>query len=368
VCNSDLYDRRVLSESVAGQSRQAGGKAFWWRLTDNVFRRLGWFLLPIVAMTMLGLFQASKTAQLFESTGTMSSSTNPLLPDPSIDGITSQFWESPAQATSRSLNERLGTENFMNSILQTAGLDDEFEAGLITLPLVRSRIWSTTKGDSIFDVHAVWDDPQTSYALAQATIEEFETFLENTASSTASAAEKYWNTRLERLEEQRAEAEANLTAFVDSLPPLEAGDELSPHDDLLLEQYRTAVSNVQEKISTAEERIDEAILLRTQRSSEASQSISIIDAPKVPTAPQSTVMKRIMVVMSFMMLGVVIALAALLVTTVLDHTVSSPADLLTIEGISLVATVPPVRFAGGSKGSGRGGRRQRRTERPAGVV
>jgi hypothetical protein len=358
----------VLSESVAGQSRQSGGKAFWWRLTDNLFRRLGWFLLPIVAMTMLGLFQASKTAQLFESNGTLSASTNPLLPDPSIDGITSQFWESPAQATSRSLNERLGTENFMRSILEEAELLDEFETGLVDLQLVRSRIWSTANGNSILAVHAVWDDPHTSYALAQATIEEFQRFLENTASSTASAAEHYWNTRLERLEAQRAEAEANLTAFVDSLPPLEPGEDLSPENQLVLDQYRTAVENVQEKISTIEERIDEAILLRTQRSSEASQSISVIDAPKVPTAPQSTVMKRIMVVMSFMMLGFVIALAALLVTTVLDHTVSSPADLLTIAGISLVATVPPVRFAGGGKESGRARRRLRRTERPAGVV
>jgi hypothetical protein len=151
---------------------------------------------------------------------------------------------------------------------------------------------------------------------------------------------------------------------------LEPGEELSPGDDLLFEQYRTAVANVQEKISAAEDRIDEAILLRSQRSSEASQSISIIDAPKVPTAPQSTVMKRIMVVISFMMLGVVIALAAVLVTTVLDHTVSSTADLLTIEGISLVATVPPVRFAtvGGGKRSGRTVRRRRRAEPSAGVV
>jgi hypothetical protein len=54
--------------------------------------------------------------------------------------------------------------------------------------------------------------------------------------------------------------------------------------------------------------------------------------------------------LSFMLLGAVIAFAALLVTTVLDHTVSSSVDLLAISGISLVATVPPVKLGRGDGG------------------
>ena len=66
------YHGEMLSESVADHSRQSGrGHAFWWRLTDNLFRRLGWFILPVVAMTMLGFLQASKTVEVFQSTGTL---------------------------------------------------------------------------------------------------------------------------------------------------------------------------------------------------------------------------------------------------------------------------------------------------------
>jgi capsular polysaccharide biosynthesis protein len=318
---------------------------------------------------MLGFFQASKTGQLFQSSGTLSASTNPLVPDPSIDGINSQFWESPAQATSRSLNERLGTENFMQAIVDEAGLSESVDAGLLDIAYVRQHIWATANGDSILAVHAQWDDPQTSYDLANATIAQFQDFLEATASSKASAAEEYWTARLARLEEQRAGAEQALTTYVESLPELDADQDYPVPVQVQLEALRDSVSSLQEKISGAEEKIDEAVLLRTQESSEASESITIIDAPQVPGAPVSTVMKRIMLVMSFMMLGFVIAFAALLVTTVLDHSVSSPADLLAIAEIPLVATIPPVKFGQFGNGKHRRSRgRKQGDAHQAGVV
>src|SRR5688572_12866476 len=107
----------VLSESLAGQSRQdVRASVFWWRLTDNLFRRLVLFLLPVVAMTMLGFLQASKTVPLYHAAGTLSTSTNPLIPDQGLNGVNPQFWESPAAALSRRLNERLGTNNFLSAV------------------------------------------------------------------------------------------------------------------------------------------------------------------------------------------------------------------------------------------------------------
>jgi hypothetical protein len=358
----------VLSESRAEPSRQAGGKAFWWRLTDNLFRRLGWFLLPVVAMAVLGVVQANKTAQLFQSTGTLSASINPLVPNPAIDGINSQFWETPAQATSRSLNERLGTETFLEAIVKEAGLEQSVASGFVQLPVVRQSIWATANGESILAVHAQWGNPQTSYELARATISQFQKFLRDTASSKASAAEQYYTTQLETLERQHAEAQQSLRTYVDGLDLTQ--DSQDPLVDVDIAQLQDAVTNLQDKITAAEENIDEAKLLRNQETSAASQSISVIDAPKVPSAPQSTVMKRIMLVMSFLLLGVVISFAALLVTTALDHTVSSTADLLAIPGIALVATVPPVRIGSGENGKrsivpGRGRRRRPATTRVA---
>ena len=42
--------------------------AFWWRLTDNAFRRAGWLLLPVLLLSVLGFVQASRTLELYEST------------------------------------------------------------------------------------------------------------------------------------------------------------------------------------------------------------------------------------------------------------------------------------------------------------
>jgi uncharacterized protein involved in exopolysaccharide biosynthesis len=336
----------MLSESAAGNSRQlAGGHAFWWRMTDNLFRRLVWFVLPIVAMTVLGISQANKTVEVYQASGQLSASTNPLVPDQQVSGMTSQLFESPAGATSRIINERLRTDSFLTKVAAAAGLGASIESGLLDLNVIRSTVWASANGDSILSVNARTSNPQLSYALVTATIAEFQSFVTETAASDSTEAEAFWSQRLESLEAERQQAQAALTEFVDQLPPLAEGEERAVQDELELGRLSDRVSSLDSKVDDATAELDRAQLLRTQQSTEAVRRVTVIDEPRVPGAPESTLMKRVTLVGSFFLLGVVIAAAALLVTTVLDQSVASSADLLAITGIALVATVPPVRFA-----------------------
>src|SRR3954454_8442276 len=107
----------MLSESTAGQSGQsARAHAYWFRLSDNLFRRLGWFLLPVVIMTLFGFMQANKTLELYQSTGTLGASTNPLVPSQQISGVSANFWETPAGMQSRIINEQLRTDSFLTTV------------------------------------------------------------------------------------------------------------------------------------------------------------------------------------------------------------------------------------------------------------
>ncbi len=356
------YHGEVLRESAAdGAPRRAGGQAFWWRLSDNLFRRLFWFALPVIALTVLGVAQARDTLALYRSTGTLSASTNPLVPQQPISGASAQFYESPGGATSRIINERLQTDRFLRAVADQAGLTSAIESGLIELDIVRESIWASANGDSILSVNAQWADPSVSYNLAAATIDQYETFLTETVASDSNAAEDFYTTQLEALNEEHEAAQAALDTYVRSLPDPEPGSSSYPINvQLEVERLNDKISSMEERIDAAQENVNAAKLARTQQTSEVGRSFDVIDAPRVPSAPESTLMAEAMLIASFLVLGLVIAAAALLVTTMLDQTVASAADLLSITGITTVATVPPARTLLKHRARWRPGRRRSR--------
>jgi hypothetical protein len=118
----------VLSETTAAESQhRSGGAAFWFRLTDNLFRRLGWWLLPVVGFTALGFVQAGNTIDQYRSSATLSAAENPLVGSPVVGAASAQWWETPAAATSRIINEQLRTDSFISTVAESAGLADAIE-------------------------------------------------------------------------------------------------------------------------------------------------------------------------------------------------------------------------------------------------
>ncbi len=351
-----LYDGRVVSASSAGASRPgAVGRAFWWRLTDNLFRRLGLFAIPILAMGAIGVTQALNTTALYKTSATLRASTNPLLPEQSVSGADARLWETPAAATSRLISDQLSTNAFLTAVAEEAGLGPAIESGVVDLEVLRVSVWSSSSGDSLLSVNATWADPQTSYELVGATIDQWDRFLAETVASDASEAEQFWSERLDALEVERLAAEDELADYLADQPEL-VGDESYPADvQLRIGRLSGNIETIEAQIRTTEAEIDKAVLTRSQQTAEAGQSFNVVDEPRVPTAPESTLISQAMLVLSFLLMGAVIAVAALLLTTVLDQSVSSAADLGNIAGIAQVAIVPPVAMAArGRRGKRRG--------------
>ena len=349
----------MVNDSLA-ETRRPGsfGRAFWWRLTDNLFRRLGWFLVPVLLMGALGVVQALNTTALYRTSAKLSVSTNPLLPDNPLSGANVQMFESLSSATSKIIADQLGTERFMLAVAEAAGFGDAIEQGLVDLDVIRTSVWVSTSGDSLVTVNSTWADAQTSYQLVVATIDQYQRYLTDTVASDAAEAEAFWSDRLVGLSAERDEAESDLNRFVAQLPDQGTGDEYPVTDTIEIGRLGSRLESIEDEIRAVEDEIDTAVLSRAQQTTAAGRSFTVVDEPRVPGAPDSTLIKQGMLVVSFLLMGVVIATAAVLVTTVLDHTVCSPIDLSSIAGAMQVATVPIV-------GQRRGSSRHRRRGRPA---
>jgi uncharacterized protein involved in exopolysaccharide biosynthesis len=331
----------MRAEAAGVLGPEARRNAFWWRLADNFFRRLGWFIIPIVVMTLVGVQQSRQSSEMYQTSATLSASSNPLIPEQqTVGGTPAQWWETPADVTARIINEQIRTDRFLASVAESAGLAPALEAGIVNLELIRANLGAGTEGDVLFSITARWADPQTALNLVEATVSQYERYLVDTISTDSTAAEEYFEEQLTRFETARDAAEEELTEFIASLPVADEQENLPITAQLQLDRLTSQVEVAQSSVAATQAQIDNARIAREEKANAAGRSFRLVDEPRLPGAPASTTTKRVMTVAAFFMFGVVISAAALLVTTVLDHSVASSADLLLLQGVPLVATVP----------------------------
>ncbi len=338
---------RYATSSTTDQSR-----AFWQRLADNAFRRQILFLIPVLLMGFVGLFIVSQAQPEFRSTAIVSASANPLFPDQQIRGTTLDYFETPAAGTARILNEQLLTDTFTIDVAERAGLSDAIDTGLVPLGVIRQHIWAARDGNTLLSVNATWGDPQTAFNLASATVDAYLQYLSDTVATDSSTAEDFYRDQHAAAVIVAEDARGELDRYIDQIP--DNSDQSSQlRVQFLVERYSDEVVKADAKVDAAQEGIDAARLAAQQSRIEAGRSVTLIDTPKVPVASESSMIKTATTVATFVILGIFISIAAILVTTVLDNSVSNPADLRAIAGVSYVGTVPRLpRLARGSPSSG----------------
>lgn len=347
----------TLSADIEGGGNRS--RAFWLRLSENLFRRLPLFILPIVVMGAIGIFQASRVTPTYSSDGVLSAASNPLVTEQQIRGAGLQNFESPAAGTSRIINEQLRTASFTTEVARRAGLSEPLEDELITLDTIRDNVVAFPDGNSLLTVSATWDDPVTSFQLAEAVIDTYRTYLLETVASDSQEAEEYYRGLLADAEAELNAAEQELTTLLDGLPIVD--DEADRPIDVRLEiqNLTSRIDRAEEQKSDAQRSIDDAELAVLQSRSEAGRSVQVIDEPEVPEAPDSTLQTQIVILAGFLALGAVISAIMLLLRTAFDHSATSPDDVLAIPEVNFVALVPPIGAIdapGGRRSRGRRGR------------
>lgn len=329
----------MLSEIAAGEIPLTRAQAFWWRIGDNFFRRIVLYALPVLAFAALGAIQAGKTLELYRSNGTLSAKSNPLVPNPTGAANTPQLYETAAGALARSINERLRTDDFLAQVAAAAGLDAALDSGEVRYGDIRASVWASEKGTSILDISATWTDPETSYLLAAATIDTYSAYLFDTVGSDAEEAVRYYSGRVERLQVDREAVEAEYDAYVSTLPELSQGEEHGFDVQVQLGRLQSRLDAINGAIASAEESLEDAELTLFQLDAEVGSNFHVVDPPEPASKPESNRADKLATFGSFTMLGVAVSAAILLATTMIDRSVNSPVELLSLPGVDLVATV-----------------------------
>ncbi len=351
-------DRTIISvntdRSAPADLHRSAQARFAWRLAEQFFRRWPMYVVPFLAITALGVVRLTGLPVTYESVAHLSTSTNPLLPveTRSNSGYT---WETPSAGTTRVIAEQLSTEAFAGAVAEAAGLQPALDAGLIDLDDVRAAILVKPTGDTLFQVSAEWSEPIVAHQLVIAVVEEFVNYLIDTESSDSRAAVDFYTAVRTTAEEASAAAQEELDAYLRANPAPVDSDERPIDQVLRIQRLNNAIDRAEADVATAQQNIQAAQLQVAQANSEAGQRVRVVDAPYLPDQPLSQRIPQILTGGVFFVLGLALVSSALLVSTLVDRSVRSEADVEAACGLALATTVPYVDRMPG----------QRRRARPA---
>ena len=98
-----------------------------------------------------------------------------------------------------------------------------------------------------------------------------------------------------------------------------------------------------ESTDAAQTAIDDAEFAEVQARSESSRLLRVIDEPTVASAPSAVRRDQVISVAMFTLLGILISLAALILSTAIDRSIRSRSQLAHLAGTDAVAVIPRLK-------------------------
>lgn len=315
---------------------------FWARVAENVRRRRFWFLAPILLVTAIGVLQVRRTTPVYESTGVLDTTSNPLLtsPDLAVESVASLDLD--ADAINRLIKDQLASDAFVEDIAVRAGLRDSTTSSPRSIRSVRRALNTTTTGTDLLTISARWPNPGVSQRLAAATIAASQEFLTDTVVEESNELEAEQAAGLDVTQARLDEAATEYDRYVATLPdgPLE---NLTIAQDLRVDRLAGRLEAAEQAESATRAFIDVVNNVGRQASSGSWNLIEVVDEPLVPVTPTNDLPPPVLSVLGFAALGFLIAIGAALTTTALDRSVSTPSQLASLPGVPMVLTTKSVR-------------------------
>jgi uncharacterized protein involved in exopolysaccharide biosynthesis len=309
------------------------------RLLETFFRRWWLYLIPVVALLGVGVFTAGRKADTYRSSAVLTASDQTLLDElQNVSRSDVLAFESPADATVRRINEALSTDEFIRLVRAGAGVPDD--SLIVTIDDVRRDVWASSGGQNVLRVNASTLDPQLAQRLVQATIDEFIKSVINNQISESTTTVDYLKEQQQRYEEEYDEATAALLDYLRVHPAPFDDSDRPVEEDFEIERLRSAVTRADERLSSTLDDIQAAQLRIEQATSDATQTVAVVDPPSLPVAPETGLRAVVMTVATFGVLGMLLLLGSVVAASLLDRTLRYPEEIRSSLGVEVLAVVP----------------------------
>jgi uncharacterized protein involved in exopolysaccharide biosynthesis len=311
-------------------------------ILEAFFRRPWLHLVPLILLTALSIGTAFDHGEQFRSVATMKASDESLLSDVTATNDTPYTFETPAQRAAEQMNLLLATDPFMHAVSEQAGVVLSEQNSLIQLRQLRQAITTSVAGDSLLQVAATTDEALLSQRLANATVAAYIDHVAATSVTVGTDTEASLQTMVDEARRELDDANQVVKDFLTEHPEA-AGADASPvlAQDLTL--YQLELERAVDGYSDARQAQAQARLEGGTASDIVRQrNVRLIEAG-LPAGPEPVLRDTLLTVAVFVVLGLLLSLASVVVAATLDHTVRIPEDVRSRFGLDVLAVVPDAR-------------------------
>jgi uncharacterized protein involved in exopolysaccharide biosynthesis len=319
----------------------AGPRLFIGRLLETFFRRWWLYPLPAVLVIALGASIVVNRATSYHASGVIEVNRDSLLNEiTSVRNQNNFGFDTPATYTTRQLNTLLGTDSFLDSVIEQAGLSTAVESGALARPDVRRLLWASAEGDELVVVNSASGDSELSFRLAGAAIASFLQWEIDSDVTQSQSAQQFFESLLGPYQKRLDDAREALAIYVIQHPAVGLADDRPADEQVQIASLTEAVLRADDELSTARSSLSEAQIANAQTSSDVAQRLRVVDDPVKPLAPEPHRKKDVLSLMMFMILGALVSGAALVVATLLDRTVRYAEEIEGHLDVPVLAMVP----------------------------
>ncbi|MEP7187977.1 MAG: lipopolysaccharide biosynthesis protein [Roseiflexaceae bacterium] len=320
-------------------------RLFILRLFDSYFRHRWLNLLPLVLMLAMAGAYFQLAEPQYVSRGRLYVQKSSLLPSLTqirVDGIS---YQSPTQIAVSEVNELVLTEAFIRSVIQKTDLEasmaDGPDAVQKIIDRLRTELSVTAVGDSIIEITVKNNDPKLAQQLAAAVIESYSLWKLNGDRQESAVAQAFFAGVIPGYQEDLQKVRDQLETFLKQ-HPVQLRGERPAEEQVEIDRLQSAVASSAKRVENALEKEESARLSQTQAESSVRQDYLLIDAPTVPTKPETSLKERVTGPAIFAIIGLLLTLGGIIGGALLDRSFRFPLDVHSNLNLPVLALVPDV--------------------------
>lgn len=315
------------------------------RLLERFFTRWWLYAIPPLLFVAIGAGTVMQASVPYRSSGVLRVADQTMLSEmTSVRGGSSFGYETPATFTASEINTLLGTDLFTRSVIEAAGLTAAVDSGAFPIDELRGAIWAAPSGDFLVRVNSTSEDSEVAFRLASATIKSYLQWQVDDNVSDSKSAETFFQSLISPYEERLTEARDALGAYVAARPVTD--ERLRAVDEQIeIQSLTDDVERANDQLSTATQSLAEAQLATAQTSTDIAQRLRIVDSPQRPLAPEPHLRDDAITIMLYAVVGSLVAIAALVLATLTDHSVRYSEEVENRLQSDVLATIPNSRAA-----------------------
>lgn len=320
------------------------------RMVEAFFRYWAIYSLVLAGAALLGILTVTRADDSYTSSGTIFVDNQSLVTAQSgvqSGGGFSYF--SPAQFTSQEFQGLVQTDVFLAAVVERAGVElaattstdseGETSPGAASFAAqaseLRSSIGSYPLSENLLAVFVTTADPDMSYRLTVALIDQFVQFQIDQDVAESAASEEFFTDLASTYEQDVVTARTELDA---ALRQFDGGDEPTAKQELEIERLKAAETLAVERFQSAVQDVEVSRLAMLQTETDIRQSYSVFDPPQQPSQPDGGILDSLSILVVFTGLGLCLALVLPLIQAFVDRKVLFPEDF---EGQPVVLSVVP---------------------------